>query len=141
MENGDWSLVASFGRLVREVQPELVTMENVPQLLLHDVFHEFLEDLTGYDVTWSVVDCERIGVPQKRKRLVLMASRFGSERLRLLEADMPSETVRSKISALPPLKAGQVDANDPLHAACTQPTQYAAIRSSKPGGTWRDWPE
>src|SRR5207342_854523 len=49
VENGDWSLVASFGRLVREVQPELVTMENVPQLLLHDVFHEFLEDLTGYD--------------------------------------------------------------------------------------------
>lgn len=58
-EDGDWSLVASFGRLVREVQPDLVTMENVPQLLLHDVFGKFLAALAGYQVTWSVVDCER----------------------------------------------------------------------------------
>src|SRR5665213_113999 len=30
-----WSLVAEFGRLVRESQPDLVTMENVPQLVQH----------------------------------------------------------------------------------------------------------
>src|ERR1700676_2183606 len=30
-----WGLVAEFGRLVEESQPEMVTMENVPQLLDH----------------------------------------------------------------------------------------------------------
>jgi DNA (cytosine-5)-methyltransferase 1 len=141
-EDGDWSLVASFGRLIREVQPDLVTMENVPQLLLHNVFAEFLEALTGYEVSWSVVDCERIGVPQKRKRMVLMASKLGSECLSLPEADMPIETVRSKIEALPNLKAGQADAEDSLHVACKlSPLNFQRIQASIPGGTWRDWPE
>jgi len=141
-EDGDWSLVASFGRLVREVQPDLVTMENVPQLLLHNVFYKFLEVLTGYQVTWSVIDCDRIGVPQRRKRMVLMASRLGPESLALLEADMPVETVRSKIAALPSLKAGEADVDDPLHVACKlSPLNLQRIRASKPGGTWRDWPE
>lgn len=141
-EDGDWALVASFGRLVREVQPDLVTMENVPQLLLHGVFHQFLEILEDYQVVWSVVDCDRIGVPQKRRRMVLMASRFGSERLHLLEADMPVETVRSKIAALPGLEAGEGDAEDPLHVACKLSSlNLQRIRASKPGGTWRDWPD
>lgn len=141
-EDGDWSLVASFGRLIREVQPDLVTMENVPQLLLHKVFSDFLNVLTGYHVTWSVVDCDRVGVPQKRKRMVLMASRFGSERLSLSKSDIPTETVRSKIAALPSLIAGEADADDPLHVACKlSPLNLRRIRVSKPGGTWRDWPE
>ena len=141
-EDGDWSLVASFGRLVREVQPDLVTMENVPQLLLHKVFDEFLNSLSGYHVAWSVVDCDGIGVPQKRKRLVLMASKFGSERLSVPEANMPVETVRSKIAGLSHLKAGQTDAKDPLHVACKlSPLNLRRIRASRPGGTWRDWPE
>lgn len=139
--DGDWSLVASFGRLVQEVQPDLVTMENVPQLLLHGVFDEFRAALAGYQVTWSVVECDRIGVPQKRKRMVLMASKLGSERLSLLEADMPTQTVRSKIASLPPLTAGEADADDPLHVACKlSPLNLQRIRASTPGGTWRDWP-
>ncbi|MCA6247120.1 MAG: DNA cytosine methyltransferase [Phenylobacterium sp.] len=141
-EDGDWSLVASFGRLIREVQPELVTMENVPQLLLHSVFGEFLKALTGYHVTWSLVDCERLGVPQKRKRMVLMASRLCQESLSLPEGGMPIETVRSKIAGLPHLGAGQADGDDPLHIACKlSPLNLQRIQASKPGGTWRDWPE
>lgn len=141
-EDGDWSLVASFGRLVREVQPDLVTMENVPQVLLHNVFGGFLEALAGYHVTRSVVNCERFGVPQKRQRMVLMASRLGSEALTLLAPEVATETVRSNIAALPTLEAGQADAEDPLHAACRlSPLNLQRIRASKPGGTWRDWPE
>ncbi len=141
-EDGEWSLVASFGRLVGEVQPDLVTMENVPQLLLHDVFHRFLEALDGYHVTWSTVDCDRIGVPQTRKRMVLMASRLGPARLGLPEADMAAVTVRSEIAALPPLRAGQADATDPLHVSCKlSDLNLRRIQASKPGGTWRDWPE
>ena len=108
-------------------------MENVPQLLLHGVFERFLEALDGYHVTWSTVDCERIGVPQTRKRMVLMASRLGPARLDLLDADMPPVTVRSQIDALPRLAAGQADPSDRLHIACKpqrpQPCAASAPRS------------
>jgi DNA (cytosine-5)-methyltransferase 1 len=141
-EDGDWSLVASFGRLVREVQPDLVTMENVPQLLLHDVFKEFLEALAGYHAMWSVVDCDRVGVPQRRRRMVLLASKFGPERLQLPDVDRSIETVRSTIAALPHLQAGQAHALDPLHVACKlSDLNLRRIRASTAGGTWRDWPE
>jgi DNA (cytosine-5)-methyltransferase 1 len=36
---GQWDLVLDFGRLIREAQPQLITMENVPQLVNHNVFH------------------------------------------------------------------------------------------------------
>jgi DNA (cytosine-5)-methyltransferase 1 len=48
-----WVLVSDFGRLVRETQPDFVTMENVPQLLEHEVFKDFLKDLEGYATRWQ----------------------------------------------------------------------------------------
>ncbi len=140
--DGEWALVASFGRLIQEVQPDLVTMENVPQLLLHGVFNEFLTALNGYHVSWTIVECDRVGVPQKRKRLVLLASKLAPLSLTLLEADMPPATVRSKISILPSLAAGEADLHDRLHVASRlSQLNIKRIRASRPGGTWRDWPE
>jgi DNA (cytosine-5)-methyltransferase 1 len=43
----EWPLVSSFGRLVRDLRPHMVTMENVPQLADHAVFAEFLASLSG----------------------------------------------------------------------------------------------
>lgn len=138
--NSDWELVDSFGRLVREVRPHFVTMENVPQLEKHPVFQEFLSALEGYHVVWSVLDCSSIGVPQTRKRLVLLASRLGSEGLFLPMPDGSAATVRSTISHLPPLNAGEVDKNDPMHVACKlSKLNLERINASQPGGTWRDW--
>ncbi len=65
-----WPLVSSFGRLVQEIEPDLVTMENVPQLEGHPVFQQLLASLAGYETWWEVVECASIGVPQTRKRLV-----------------------------------------------------------------------
>ena len=137
-----WDLVADFGRLVRESQPDLVTMENVPQLLAHEVFQEFLSSLAGYQVWYEVVDCARYRVPQTRMRLVLLASRLGSITL----ASPPSDgntlaTVRESIAHLPPLGAGCSDPQDRMHAACRlDDLNLRRIKASKPGGTWRDWP-
>lgn len=141
-KDGDWSLVARFGRLIEEIQPDLVTMENVPQLLLHGVYRDFLDSLKGYYVACSIVECDRMGMPQKRKRMVLMASKLGSKHLSISEANGPAATVRSKLANLPRLRAGQADARDPLHVACKlSALNLQRIRASKPGGTWRDWPE
>lgn len=138
--NEDWELVASFGRLIREVQPDLVTMENVPQVEQHPVFKEFLKDLDGYHVSWSVVECSSIGVPQTRKRLVLFASKFGPDGLFISDSNYRRVTVRDVISHLPRVAAGESDTKDPLHVASRlSDLNLKRIRASRPGGTWRDW--
>jgi DNA (cytosine-5)-methyltransferase 1 len=138
--DADWDLVQSFGCLIKKIQPQLVTMENVPAVQRHSVFQTFLEDLTGYHVAWSTVECSAIGVPQTRKRFVLLASRLGPEGLALRADDIPKATVRDTIAALPKLRAGEASPHDPLHIACRlSELNLRRIRASRPGGTWRDW--
>jgi DNA (cytosine-5)-methyltransferase 1 len=136
-----WGLVSDFGRLIRETQPDFITMENVPQLLDHEVFQAFLKNLEGYKTWWNIVDCVKYGVPQTRKRLVLLASRFGDIELVLPKSsELAPSTVRTAISHLPPLEAGYCDSDDELHAASSlSELNLLRIRASKPGGTWRDW--
>lgn len=136
-----WELVSHFARLVEETRPHLVTMENVPQLVNHEVFEEFLKPLSEYYVWYGIVDCSELGIPQTRKRLVLLASRIGPIELCKDRQSQPA-TVEMTISNLPPLSAGEFDPRDPLHHACRlSPINLKRIRSSRPGGTWRDWPE
>lgn len=142
-KDNKWGLVADFGRLVKETQPEFVTMENVPQLLDHQVFKNFLKDLCDYEVWHRIIECVQYGVPQTRKRLVLIASKIGAIKLLGPNISDPQKiTVRHAISHLPALVAGSVDPNDPLHAASALSNlNLQRIRASKPGGTWRDWDE
>jgi len=137
-----WELVSAFGRLVSQAQPDFVTMENVPQLLEHPVFQEFLASLSGYHVWHGVIDCAQYGVPQTRKRLVLLGSRLGSISFKkaALIGEKTEATVSTAISHLPRLAAGNSDPRDTLHSACRlSELNLRRIRASKPGGTWRDW--
>lgn len=142
---GRWFLLNEFARMVRLLMPELVTMENVPGLEEQDVFHDFVETLTnlGYKVCHQVVDCVEYGIPQRRHRLVLLASRLGD--IRLLspeECGAKRKTVRDVIGELPPLEAGGRDEKDPMHQCSTlSPLNLRRIQASRPGGTWRDWPK
>jgi DNA (cytosine-5)-methyltransferase 1 len=138
-----WWLLKQFSRLVLSLEPELVTMENVPKLHKESVFQDFVADLesTGYNVTYQVVNCSDYGMAQHRPRLVLLASLFGPiEILRPKQLNWKSYTVRDKIGQLPPIGAGETDNKDPLHqAAKLSPINQRRIESSVPGGTWRDW--
>ena len=137
----DWQLIETFGRLVKEVQPDLVAMENVPQLLDHPVFEEFLRSLDGYVIEWSLVQAIRLGIPQTRKRLVLIASKLGDGGLSLAHHNEQVRTVREAIGSLRPIGAGEADPADRLHAAPRlSDVNLKRIRHSTPGGTWRDWP-
>ena len=138
---GQWSLVSAFGRLVRELSPDLVTMENVPQLEKHQVFKQFLSNLNGYAKWWKILDCTTVGVPQTRKRLVLLASKLGGNSLDLSIESSSWRTVRDAIGNLPPIAAGDQLASDVLHKAPSlSGLNLARIKASRPGGTWRDWP-
>ena len=58
---------------------ELVTMENVPGLMERTIFKDFIKVLekANYHLSYGVVDCEDYGVPQHRRRLVMLASKLG----------------------------------------------------------------
>ncbi|WP_432981597.1 DNA cytosine methyltransferase [Dactylosporangium sp. CA-233914] len=137
----DWQLVSNFGELVSDLQPDLVSMENVTQLADHDVFAKFLDHLDGYHISWSAIECTQLGIPQTRRRLVLLASRLGPDNLSLSNIVEPARTVRQTISELPVIAAGQQDAEDRLHTASSlSQLNMRRIEASRPGGTWRDWP-
>lgn len=138
-----WRLLHEFSRLVKELSPELVTMENVPGIRDQSVFTDFVTNLRNakYDVDVRVVDCAEYGIPQHRRRLVLLASRIG--KLELLtpdKFDAESMTVKQAIGDLPPLQAGEICHNDQLHrCSALSCKNLQRIQVSSPGGTWRDW--
>lgn len=143
-----WTLLKDFGRLVRELKPHIVSMENVPELQRYPILYDFLSILEdeGFHFTndpqkW-VVYCPDYGIPQHRRRLVIVASRLGPISLiPPTHRENQYRTVANALRKLPPIGAGGKNIRDPLHRASTLSDQnLRRIRASVPGGTWRDWP-
>ena len=151
LDNADdpkWGLLNEFARLVRELQPDIVSMENVPELQRHDIFDDFLGTLSdcGYHFTEDekkrVVYCPDYGIPQHRTRVVIVASRLGPiELIKPTHKPGKYRKVADVLRGLPELTAGEECAADPLHSTSElSALNLKRIRHSKPGGTWRDWP-
>ncbi|MFC1713812.1 DNA cytosine methyltransferase [Candidatus Poribacteria bacterium] len=142
-ENNEWRLLREFMRIIEGVQPEIVSMENVPLLVNHSVFAEFISflDVNDYHVCHDIVFCPEYGIPQNRKRLVLFASKFGEMRILKGEySERNHKTVRDAIQDLEPIEAGEVSKTDPLHRARDlSETNKLRIKSTPEGGGWRDW--
>ncbi len=141
-----WSLLDDFGGAIASLRPDIVTMENVGFLERHAIFGEFTRRLRelGYRVAFALVDCRHYGMPQSRRRLVLLASLHGEIALPPVTTPDPDQwvTVRDAIGDLPSLQAGAADPNDPLHvASLLSDLNLRRIRASRPGGTWREWPQ
>lgn len=138
-----WKLLLQFARLIGALSPEIITMENVPRLKDQDIFKEFLKLLekAEYYVSFTIVNCEDYGIPQHRQRLVLLGSKLAP--IYLLSPEklgVGAVNVKDCIADLPPLRAGEMDKDDPLHqAAALSSVNMKRIEVSKPGGTWRDW--
>lgn len=145
-QNPGWKLLRDFARLIVDVSPDVLSMENVPRLLdfnegtLIDEFINTLEN-AGYHVSKSVAYAPDYGVPQQRSRLVLLASRYSR-----FELEPPTHrkeeyvTVEKAIRQLPPIGAGGVDAMDPLHRSSRlSPVNLRRIRAATPGGSWKTW--
>ena len=139
---GQWKLLDKFAEIVQNLRPEVVTMENVSLLRRHDVFARFVSALkrAGYRLSHSVVRCSAYGVPQRRRRLVLLASTLGEIVLEPPDRLRRAPTVWQTIGGLEPLEAGGASEIDPLHRCSgLSETNLRRIRHSVPGGTWRDW--
>lgn len=138
-------LIEEFLRIIEDIEPEIVSLENVPGIMKEKVFEDFVSklDQLGYLVSYSIVYCPDYGVPQNRKRLVLLASKLG--RLELIPPTHSPEdyvTVKDVIYNLPSIEAGAENESDPMHrSAMLTDINLKRMKQSKPGGTWRDWDE
>lgn len=141
-KDGKWGLLYEFARLAKGTKPDLITMENVPSVAKHQVFHDFVATLKrlGYHVWFDVVDSSQYGVPQTRRRMVLLASSIGQ--IKLVEpTHKKPKTVRQAIGRLRAVSAGEAASRDRLHVAATlSEKNIKRIKASRPGGSWRDWP-
>jgi len=141
--DGKWGLLYEFARLAKSTTPDFITMENVPTVVKHAVFKDFVKTLNtlGYYVWSDVVDSSKYGVPQTRRRMVLLASKHGPIVMVPPTSKKP-RTVKQAIGRLRALEAGEASSGDRLHVSATlSPINYERILYSLPGGTWRDWPQ
>lgn len=140
-EDERWRLLEDVQRLTLGLRPDILSLENVPRLAKLPLWAKFIEALSsvGYFVSWAVKDASLYNVPQKRTRLVLLASRHGH-----IELPRPmnstGQTVRDAIGHLPPIMPGDHTSADLLHRSRNlTAANVARIQASKPAGTWRDW--
>ena len=139
-----YDLLLEFGRLIKETNPEIISMENVPQIRETNIYKRFLSILrkNGYHIDARVIFCPDYGIPQTRRRFVLVASLLGPIQIIPPTHNKQDVHVIDYIGNLPPIEAGGIDPNDPMHRASKlSEINLARIRASIPGGTWRDWPE
>lgn len=145
------SLLDETHRFIRELMPEYIMIENVPGIQKVDEnaegpYRRFISFITelGYHYNAFIAKSEQYGVPQKRKRFVLLASRLGEINTPPVthgEGLKPYTTVRDFIDGCPPLEAGSVCPGDNLHvSAAMKEINLTRIRHTPEGGDRRDWP-
>jgi DNA (cytosine-5)-methyltransferase 1 len=105
------SLVFQFIRFVKALQPKTIMMENTPALSTDWRMGRLLREFgkLGYTGECRLADTANYGVPQRRRRMILLAGRFGA--VPFPDADATKKTVREVIAGLP--KAGK--SGDRLH--------------------------
>lgn len=144
------TLIDSFSDLVKETLPDFVFMENVPGIRIckSNTFQRFISTLNqnNYSYDCKVMDAASYGVPQHRKRLILIASKT-TEDILIPEGEYGRangkqfNTVRMTIGGLPKLDAGMIDESMVNHrAAGLSAINKKRIRAtSRDGGNRLSW--
>jgi DNA (cytosine-5)-methyltransferase 1 len=146
------SLLLKLLPFIEKLKPSYVFLENVPGLKTANAnagtFSRFCKSLReqGYELTSSVVDCQSYGVPQRRRRLILLASLAGP-----IGIPAPTHgagtsndlsTVWEWIGDLPGLEAGESNPGIPNHiASALGDLNLRRLQATPVGGGRNDWPE
>ena len=95
-------LIFQMLRFAQAFLPKAIMMENVPRLAEHSSFIGLCEGLKelGYNITYDIRDAGNYGVPQRRKRLILVGGR--GFQVGLANGSTRRPTVREAIGSLPP---------------------------------------
>jgi DNA (cytosine-5)-methyltransferase 1 len=105
------SLILDYLRLVKKIKPLTIMMENVTALKHYYLF-KFMTDALeklGYQIDCAVVNVADYGVPQRRKRLIIVGSLLGE--IHIAPPTKKHKTVRDAIGKLPSIQRTR----DPLH--------------------------
>ena len=147
----DATLLGEFGRLVEAILPGYVLIENVPGIARvrgFSAYRRFLRMLSanGYGYNCRVLDAKHYGVPQNRRRLVLLATRHRQPSLPEAKYGTqlrPFRTVRQAISHFPMIAAGESDPEFPNHvaAAITELNLERLRLTPHDGGSRTAWPK
>ena len=147
-DRSDATLLREFARMLVALRPRAVLMENVPGIAAvpgFSSFRRFIKTLQDYGYAYDhrVLNAQHFGVPQHRRRRVLLAVLEAPETPDLLipEATTRPVTVRSAIAHFPAIDAGEAHPSIVNHqAAQLSPLNLQRIRATPPdGGSRRDW--
>lgn len=152
------ALVLTYLEAARILTPRAVVFENVPGITDSPQFTTLVRGLKrkGYKIRWALLDAADYGVPQRRKRVILVGIR-GSEpegfppspthgppgSRPVLEGLLkPWRTVRDAIADLPPLEPGEEHPGIPNHRTMKLPPQWLELirRIPKDGGSRHEVP-
>lgn len=147
----DATLLLAFADIIAELKPTFVLVENVPGLAKvkgYSAYRRFLHTLekNGYGWSEGVLDAKHYGVPQTRRRYILLGGRHRTpslpERLNG-SAATPFRTVRDAIAHYPPINAGTQHSSVANHeaASVSEKNLLRLRKTPRDGGDRRDWPD
>ncbi|MDG6913489.1 MAG: DNA cytosine methyltransferase, partial [Nitrososphaerota archaeon] len=133
-------LVFEMLRFAEALKPKAIMMENVPGLAKSPRTTKLVSALgnLGYTTHFDVLDAQKYGVPQRRRRMILVAGLKG--RIEFAPATAEKRTVASVIRSLPEPGGN----GDPLHDMVVKRTMAVLDRFKvipKNGGSWRNLPK
>lgn len=134
------ALILEYLRFVKELKPLTIMMENVPGLINYYLFKYVVKELDelGYRPKVKIVNVKDYGVPQNRKRLIMVGSLLGE--IDIAEGTREKVTVKNAIGKLEPMETSK----DPLHKITANHTHEVMERirlTPKDGGSWKDLPK
>ncbi|PED47351.1 MULTISPECIES: DNA cytosine methyltransferase [Bacillus] len=170
-------LILEVLKVVDIFNPKFIMLENVDNIINFETFRKFIRKLVNlkvdgtkkndsrpsYHINFKVVNASMYGVPQKRRRLILLGEKIDNypnkdavfkvrgkeipyiqKPLDIWPSEVPAPTLGEYLSNfnIPSLKAGETDYNDPLHVASgLSELNQRRIKSTPHNGGSRDsWP-
>ena len=145
VDDNQKALLLVFAEIVAQSPPDFVIVENVPGLnnaIGLDIYKRFEAVLVGqgFKADAALLDAKHFGVPQTRRRFILIASTHGLARLPAPTTAERPRTVREHIGKYPRLADGEDSAEYANHAARALPLHHRRIVEAVPpnGGSRRD---
>ncbi len=138
------SLVREYFRILELLKPRAFLFENVPGLrtgmdgVYWDVVTEESKRL-GYTLVNETLHAEDFGVPQRRRRLLVVGLKKSLGPFTFPKGGASAPTVMETIGHLCPLNAGETSEHDLMHRARQhRPKTVAYLKTIPEGGAWRD---
>ena len=149
-------LLLVMGKLIKEIKPRAIMIENVPGLALRGrkIFDAFLQilDSLSYKYEWKIEQMANYGIPQSRRRLVLLAGQgFNIPFPDQTHSRMPGKgdnlkrwiTVKKAIGTMPPpitlknaIRSGGPRRHGWHVVRDLQPQTKKRLKAATPGQTW-----